>query len=226
MIQLQCMHNIIVLYFLVAEVWQNAIWSLVPSPQSLRREGSGDIGTIYWLYKVSNSVTQPQCYAISHTQYAHCYVTVCKIVELHSDWLVQKQDSWHCTALLHNRIQNHRAAIWLAYMKTRMLSLQEPRKYWNVTTPFPSQRVGSGDETGKLHVSTFNMLRCKANINLDVNLAAQCQKLCNTLSVGLAHSPSKLKFWWRAFENLSSTTKCSPGNGTDLSKCVQCTRPN
>ena len=43
--------------------------------------------------------------------------------------------------------ENHRAAIWLACTKTKMLSLQEPRKRSNVTRPFPSQRVGSGDET-------------------------------------------------------------------------------
>ena len=44
-------------------------------------------------------------------------------------------------------MQNRRAAVWLACAKTRMLSLQEPRKHSNVTKPFPSQRVGSGDKT-------------------------------------------------------------------------------
>ena len=36
--------------------------SFVPSPQSLRGEGSGDIGMVSWLYRC---VTWPQCYAIS-----------------------------------------------------------------------------------------------------------------------------------------------------------------
>ena len=31
--------------------------SLVPSPKSLHGEGSGDIGNVSWLYKVSNGVT-------------------------------------------------------------------------------------------------------------------------------------------------------------------------
>ena len=76
--------------------------SPVPSPQSPRGDGSGEIGTVSWLWlwqgQRDHSIT---------CQYACCYATGCKIVELHSDWLMQKQDSWPRTMLFCNRMQYH-----------------------------------------------------------------------------------------------------------------------
>ena len=95
-----------------------ARFSLVPSPKSPRGEGSGDIGTVSWLYR---RVISCQYYAINHVPGPRCYGNAMhnqrtafslasakppadiarsllrdqmqghmKIVELQSDWLSQK----------------------------------------------------------------------------------------------------------------------------------------
>ena len=55
-----------------------------PAPKSPRGEGSGDIGTISWLYK---RVISCQYYAINHVQVPRCYAMQCTIKELCSHWL-------------------------------------------------------------------------------------------------------------------------------------------
>ena len=102
------------------------------------------------------------------------------VVQAHD--LIAMLCNWSCTGctLLRNGMQNRRAAFWLATAKSRQLtlyniaSLQDAMKIvemqsdwharkqecWayknqeNVTRPFPSQRVGSGDET-TVHYTCF-----------------------------------------------------------------------
>ena len=58
--------------------------SLVPSPKSPRGEGSGDIGTVSWLYR---RVISCQYYAINQVPIPRCYAMQCTIKELRSHWL-------------------------------------------------------------------------------------------------------------------------------------------
>ena len=55
-----------------------------PAPKSPRGEGSGDIGTISWLYR---RVISCQYYAINHVPVPRCYAMQCTIKELRSHWL-------------------------------------------------------------------------------------------------------------------------------------------
>ena len=70
-------------------------------------------------------------------------------------WLANAQLTLHGVALQQDAKSHeiHRAAIWLAYSKTRML---KPRKRSTVTRPFSSPRVGSGDRTRFLYDPHYN----------------------------------------------------------------------
>ena len=75
----KCTHQIYI-HILADEVE----YRLVPSVQSPYREKSGEQFLGCNCGKVSMTMTH---------QYSGCYATGCKIIVLHSDWLMPKQDS-------------------------------------------------------------------------------------------------------------------------------------
>ena len=116
--------------------------SLVPSPRSPLREGSGDTGAVSWFY--GHVLTIMLC----NQSRAHCKL-LCNGMQNPRAvfWLASakpRQLTLYNIAARPDTIshENRRAAIWLAYLKTGMLSLQEPRKRSTVTRPFSSFEGG------------------------------------------------------------------------------------
>ena len=86
--------------------------SLVPSLQSPRGEGSGDIEVVSRLFVVSNSVTWLQCYVIHHTPVCMLLPNRMQNRRAVIQLVRMKQAYWPWWTLLCNRMQNQRAVIW------------------------------------------------------------------------------------------------------------------
>ena len=88
-------------------------------------------------------------------QYVRCYATGCKIVELHSDWLVPKQDSWPCTTLPCNKMQYHMKIVelqsdWLA-RKQKCWACKNQETLNCHQTLFPRRGWGLGTRLWQWH---------------------------------------------------------------------------
>ena len=132
----------------------DSTWSLVSYPAPNSRAGKGLVTLERFLGYTGACMTSCQYYyAINHVPVPHCYAMQCKIIDLHSHWLVLncQLTLYYCTVVAAGpdakSHENRRAAIWLVFAKVRMLSLQEPRKRSLMSpNPFPSLMVESGNE--------------------------------------------------------------------------------